>query len=158
MRGCMLAGSDRGRTAPALSVRQPQRHGPFGALRRSRRFLLIFPAALLMLRGGGVMVRANWSRIASRNRMRRQGVEDRKDKPPVASEPPKQPRNYLVPRSGSRRHLLHATRPTFHSRRQQSHAEGLCIEAGSGWSPKSTVERWTAFPSSSTMRRKRRFS
>ena len=149
MRGCMLAGSDRGRTAPALSVRQPQRHGPFGALRRSRRFLLIFPAALLMLRG----VELWCVRIG-----RVQGVEDRKDKPPVASEPPKQPRNYLVPRSGSRRHLLHATRPTFHSRRQQSRAEGLRIEAGSGWSPKSTVERWTAFPSSSTMRRKRRFS
>jgi hypothetical protein len=27
--------------------------------------------------------------------MRRQGVEDRKDKPPVASEPPKQPRRKL---------------------------------------------------------------
>jgi len=116
------------------------------------------PGGFADVEGGGVMVRANWSRIASRNRMRRQGVEDRKDKPPVASEPPKQPRNYLVPRSGSRRHLLHATRPTFHSRRQQSRAEGLRIEAGSGWSPKSTVERWTAFPSSSTMRRKRRFS
>ena len=46
--------------------------------------------------------------------------------------------HYLVPRSGSRRHPLHATRPTFHNRRQQSHAEGLRIEAGSGWSPKST--------------------
>ena len=62
------------------------------------------PGGFADVEGGGVMVRANWSRIASRNRMRRQGVEDRKDKPPVASEPPKQPRNYLVPRSGSRRH------------------------------------------------------
>jgi len=39
--------------------------------------------------------RVNWSRIASRNRMRRQGVENRKDKPPVASQPPKQPRRKL---------------------------------------------------------------
>ena len=38
--------------------------------------------------------RVNWSRIASRNRMRRQGVEDRKDKPLVA-EPPKKPRRKL---------------------------------------------------------------
>src|SRR5262249_36092114 len=41
------------------------------------------------------MVRANWSRVASRNRMRRQGVEDRKDKIPVGSEPPKQLRGKL---------------------------------------------------------------
>ena len=45
--------------------------------------------------GGGVMVRANWSRIASRNRMRRQGVEDRKDKSLVASQSPKQPRRKM---------------------------------------------------------------
>ena len=36
----------------------------------------------------------NWSRIASRNRMRRQRVEDRKDKPPVI-EPSKKPRRKL---------------------------------------------------------------
>jgi len=53
------------------------------------------PGGFADVEGGGVMVRANWSRIASRNRMRRQGVEDRKDKPPVASEPPKQPRRKL---------------------------------------------------------------
>ena len=45
--------------------------------------------------GGGIMVRANWSRIASRNRMRRQGVEDRKDKSLVASQSPKQPRRKM---------------------------------------------------------------
>jgi hypothetical protein len=36
--------------------------------------------------------RVNWSRIATRNRMRRQGVEDIKGATPVASQPPKQPR------------------------------------------------------------------
>jgi len=36
--------------------------------------------------------RVNWSRIATRNRMRRQGVEVIKGATPVASQPPKQPR------------------------------------------------------------------
>ena len=36
--------------------------------------------------------RMNWSRIATRDRMRRHGVEDIKGKMPVVSEPPKQPR------------------------------------------------------------------
>jgi len=36
--------------------------------------------------------RANWSRKAARNRMRRQGVEDRKVKTPLVDQPPKQPR------------------------------------------------------------------
>jgi len=39
--------------------------------------------------------RVNWSRAASRNRMRRQGVEDVKGATPVASQPPKQPRRKL---------------------------------------------------------------
>ena len=39
--------------------------------------------------------RVNWSRLASRNRMRRQGVEDVKGATPVASRPPKQPRRKL---------------------------------------------------------------
>jgi len=34
----------------------------------------------------------NWLRMASRNRMRRQGLEDRKDKPPLIDQPPKHPR------------------------------------------------------------------
>jgi hypothetical protein len=38
--------------------------------------------------------RVNWSRIASRKRMRQQGVEDRKDKPQVI-EPSKKPRRKL---------------------------------------------------------------
>src|SRR5262249_52460723 len=77
MRGCMLAGSDRGRTAPALSVRQPQRPWPvWGATAKPPVFPL-FPGGFADVEGGVVMVRANWSRIASRNRMRRQGVEDR---------------------------------------------------------------------------------
>ena len=37
----------------------------------------------------------NWSRIASRNRMRRQGVEDIKGKMPIVAEPPKQFRRKL---------------------------------------------------------------
>src|SRR5262249_3057023 len=53
------------------------------------------PGGFADVEGGGVMVRANWSRIASRNRMRRQGGEDRKDNTPAASEPPKQPRRKL---------------------------------------------------------------
>jgi len=36
--------------------------------------------------------RVNWSRIASRNRMRRQGVEDINGKMPLFAEPPKKPR------------------------------------------------------------------
>jgi len=35
------------------------------------------------------MGRMNWSRIATRDRMRRQGVEDIKGKMPLVSEPPK---------------------------------------------------------------------
>ena len=41
------------------------------------------------------MVRANWSRIANRNRMRRQGVEDIKGQMPLVTQPPKQPRRKL---------------------------------------------------------------
>ena len=36
------------------------------------------------------MGRMNWSRIATRDRMRRHGVEDIKGKMPLVSEPPKQ--------------------------------------------------------------------
>ena len=40
--------------------------------------------------------RVNWSRISSRNRMRRQGVEDIKGMTPlVLNQPPKQPRRKL---------------------------------------------------------------
>jgi hypothetical protein len=38
--------------------------------------------------------RVNWSRISSRNRMRRQGVEDVKGKTPII-EPAKKPRRKL---------------------------------------------------------------
>jgi hypothetical protein len=37
------------------------------------------------------MGRINWSRIATRDRMRRHGVEDVKGKMPFVAEPPKQP-------------------------------------------------------------------
>ena len=82
-------------------VRQPQRHHrecSFGAATaRPPGFSCStggFAVNALHV-GGGVMVRANWSRIASRNRMRRQGVEDRKGKSLVASQSPKQPRRKL---------------------------------------------------------------
>ena len=39
--------------------------------------------------------RMNWSRIDSRDRMQRQGVEDIKDKTPLGGQPPKQPRRKL---------------------------------------------------------------
>jgi hypothetical protein len=40
--------------------------------------------------------RVNWTRISSRARMRRQGVEDIKGKTPlVGDQPPKQPRRKL---------------------------------------------------------------
>jgi hypothetical protein len=39
--------------------------------------------------------RVKWSRVASRNRMRRQGVEDVKGKTPIITEPAKQPRRRL---------------------------------------------------------------
>ena len=40
--------------------------------------------------------RVNWTRISSRNRMRRQSVEDIKGKTPlVLDQPPKQPRRKL---------------------------------------------------------------
>ena len=40
--------------------------------------------------------RVNWARLSSRDRMRRQGVEDIKGKTPlVLDQPPKQPRRKL---------------------------------------------------------------
>jgi hypothetical protein len=39
--------------------------------------------------------RVKWSRIASRNRVRRQGVEDINGKVPLFAQPPKKPRRKL---------------------------------------------------------------
>jgi len=39
--------------------------------------------------------RVNWSRVNSRNRMRRQGVEDVTGKMPLIAQPPKQPQRKL---------------------------------------------------------------
>ena len=39
--------------------------------------------------------RVNWSRMASGNRMRRQGVEDINGKVPLFAQPPKKPRRKL---------------------------------------------------------------
>ena len=57
-----------------------------------------FLAASLSAGRYGLLVvggRVNWSRISSRNRMRRQGVEDVKGKMPFVGQPPKQPRRKL---------------------------------------------------------------
>jgi hypothetical protein len=49
-----------------------------------------------ILKGCFMTGRVNWSRISSRDRMQRQGVEDIKDKTPlVLDRPPKQPRRKL---------------------------------------------------------------
>ena len=56
----------------------------------------------------GLMGRMNWSRIATRDRMRRHGVEDIKGKMPVVSEPPKQP-----PRKLSKAELRQKTAAAF---------------------------------------------
>ena len=57
-----------------------------------------FLAASLSAGRYGLLVvggRVNWSRISSRNRMRRQGVEDVKGKMPFVGQLPKQPRRKL---------------------------------------------------------------
>jgi len=54
------------------------------------------------------MGRMNWSRIATRDRIRRHGVEDIKDKMPLISEHPKQP-----PRKLSKGELLQQTAAAF---------------------------------------------
>ena len=43
----------------------------------------------MFLKGCVVTGRVNWSRISSRDRMRRQGVEDVKGKMPLGVQPPK---------------------------------------------------------------------
>src|SRR5215831_3308009 len=65
-----------------------------GAL-KARPPVYCFPGGFADVEGGGVMVRANWSSIASRNRMRRQGVEDIRGAMPRVTEPPKKPRRKL---------------------------------------------------------------
>ena len=60
----------------------------FGALRQGRRFRTHVQSKY-------VMARMNGSHIASRNRMRRQGVEDINGKVPLFAEPPKKPRRKL---------------------------------------------------------------
>ena len=64
----------------------------FGALRQGRRFLTHLPGGFAE---GGVMVRANWSQVASRKRMRRQGLEDIDGRVPLFAQPPKKPRRKL---------------------------------------------------------------
>ena len=48
-----------------------------------------------MRHGDNMTGRVNWSRISSRDRMRRQGVENIKGKMPLVGQPPKQPRRKL---------------------------------------------------------------
>ena len=54
------------------------------------------------------MGRMNWGRIATRDRMRRHGVEDVKGKMPFVAEPPKQP-----PRKLSKGELRQRTAAAF---------------------------------------------
>jgi len=85
---------------PALShpVRRPQRrvcaarNTVVGATKAKPPVYATFPAALLYARVEGrcIMGRgANWSRLDSRKRMRRQGIEDINGAMPVVAEPPK---------------------------------------------------------------------
>jgi len=56
------------------------------------------PATTLLAWRNGLLALAghvNWSRMKSRNRMRRQGVEDVKGKMPPGGESPKQPQRKL---------------------------------------------------------------
>src|SRR6516164_10645655 len=101
----MLAGSDRatapvlhsGSTAPTVlpNLLHCRRNIVWGAKAKPPEL----PAALLcsarVARKCVMSGRVNWSRIASRNRMRRQGVEDINGKMPLFAEPPKKPRRKL---------------------------------------------------------------
>ena len=86
----MIAGSDR-----AFSI-DPRFDSPkrdsLGRYGKAAGFPALSPAALLRV---CVMARANWSRIATRYRMRRQGVEDIDGKVPLFAQPPKKPRRKL---------------------------------------------------------------
>jgi hypothetical protein len=68
----------------------------WGAKAKPPVFSPFSPAALLYstrVARNCVMARGvNWSQIARRKRMRRQGVEDIKGATPVASQPPRKPR------------------------------------------------------------------
>ena len=72
-----------GSTAPTVWNPKPARYGEARPL---------VPAlAALLFAGGQMSSRVNWSQVSSRNRMRRQGVEDRRGSlPPVLEQPPKQ--------------------------------------------------------------------
>src|SRR5262249_34593327 len=98
--GCMMAGSDRGlsnfpsgSTAPTLCPASI-----VGAVRHAAAFTdgWRLCCVIRVCERKCVMGRMNWSRLATRDRMRRHGVEDVKGKMPFVAEPPKpQPRRKL---------------------------------------------------------------
>src|SRR5215469_822896 len=57
--------------------------------------LAIMPSGASAMSSMACVMGMNWSRIASRDRMRRQGVEDIDGKMPLFVQPPKQPRRKL---------------------------------------------------------------
>jgi len=89
---------DSGSTAPTVlpNPLHCRRNIVWGAKAKPPAFPLFSPAALLcnarVARKCVMSGRVNWSRLASRNRMRRQGVEDINGKMPLFAEPPKKPR------------------------------------------------------------------
>jgi hypothetical protein len=104
-RGCMIVGSDR-ECVPllyfALRFDSPDDACPAESVvlarRQGRRFSPRFAGGFAVnarVERKCLMGRMNWSRIATRDRMRRQGVEDVKGKMPLVVEPPKQPRRKL---------------------------------------------------------------
>src|SRR5262245_28578212 len=101
----MIAGSDPG-GSPYAPVRQPQRRchrsrkivrHRLGRYGKAAGLLHTFNRRLcwMHVQSKCVMARMNWSHIASRNRMRRQGVEDINGKVPLFAQPPKKPRRKL---------------------------------------------------------------
>src|SRR6516165_8206659 len=104
-RGCMIAGSDRG-LFQGFPLRfdgpdeLPFRMLPSGALRQSRRSSSNSSGGFAVKRARVARKclmsgRVNWSRLASRKRMRRQGVEDVKGATPIEVQPLKKPRRKL---------------------------------------------------------------
>src|SRR6516162_10371964 len=95
----MIAGSDRGEDRSCIiGLDSPDDVAVVWAAKAKPPVSPYAPAALLCnarVERKFVMGRMNWSRIATRDRMRRHGVEDIKGKMPLVSEPPKQPRRKL---------------------------------------------------------------
>ena len=97
----MIAASDRASVKPVLhcrfdnpttAARESGAYGDEGKAAGFRHWLAALLCSARVARKCVMSGRVNWSQIANRKRMRRQGVEDIKGATPVASQPPKQPR------------------------------------------------------------------